>query len=260
MTAEAIVMNRSAVALAADSAVTISNRRTMKTYESANKLFELVKGSNIGVMVYSSATVDGTPWETVIKTYRQERGANPMPHVEDYAEDFIDFLAGHGGLITPAAELETALSLGYQFFLDQIIKRLVEWPDDLASSTGRIVQTRVKAALEEILNDLESEIDGLEDISADTTFPDSLHREFKDPITRLVEVELEENGLKVTRAQIRRAAALSSQKQCPRRAAFQATPASCSQASVPPITFPSGSPRESQVDSAAMWVATTKPL
>ena len=47
MTSEVVLMNRQAVAMAADSAVTISGDRYLKTYQSADKLFPLVEGQPI---------------------------------------------------------------------------------------------------------------------------------------------------------------------------------------------------------------------
>ena len=52
MTAELIVMNKNGLALAADSAVTISSGTgPAKIYNTANKLFALSKYHPIGVMV-----------------------------------------------------------------------------------------------------------------------------------------------------------------------------------------------------------------
>lgn len=55
MTAELVVMNKSAVAMAADSAVTVSGAGTPNIYNSVNKLFALTKFSPVGIMVYGGA-------------------------------------------------------------------------------------------------------------------------------------------------------------------------------------------------------------
>ncbi|WP_147290695.1 hypothetical protein [Rhodococcus gordoniae] len=117
MTAEAVVMNKSAVALAADSAVTISGgRRGVKTYETVNKLFELVRGSNVGIMIYANAEINGVPWETVIKTFRSEHPRFSASHVEDYFDYFVQFVADHDGLfpkIVTHTPQSTASTLSY---------------------------------------------------------------------------------------------------------------------------------------------------
>ncbi len=72
MTAEIAVLNKSAVALAADSLVTVDrgSNADRKTYN-VNKLFSLSKHHPVGIMVYGAAELLGTPWETIIKVYRQ---------------------------------------------------------------------------------------------------------------------------------------------------------------------------------------------
>lgn len=69
MTAEIAVFNKSAVALAADSAVTISGGGKHKIYNGAEKLFALTKHHPVGVMVYGSGDLCSAPWELVIKAY-----------------------------------------------------------------------------------------------------------------------------------------------------------------------------------------------
>ena len=61
MTAEVAVMNRSAVALAADSAMSVGN--TGKTYPT-NKLFALSKHHPVGVMMYNNAEFMGICTDT----------------------------------------------------------------------------------------------------------------------------------------------------------------------------------------------------
>jgi len=96
MTTEIAIMNKTAVALAADSAVTIghisSQGQEQKVYNSANKLFALSKFAPVGIMVFGNATLMGIPWETIIKTYRVHLGNNTYPFLKDYCEHFFTFL------------------------------------------------------------------------------------------------------------------------------------------------------------------------
>lgn len=61
MTAEIALFNKHAVALAADSAVTVSGSRGNKVCNAANKLFALSKRERVGVMVYGNAEYMGVP-------------------------------------------------------------------------------------------------------------------------------------------------------------------------------------------------------
>lgn len=89
MTAEVAVLNRQAVALAADSSVTVGGD---KTFFSANKIFTLSKYYPVGIMVYGHAQLMGVPWETLIKVCRNEIGAKRFDTLESYATDFLDFI------------------------------------------------------------------------------------------------------------------------------------------------------------------------
>lgn len=71
MTAEIAIMNKAAVALAADSAVTFSVRGEQKVFQTVNKLFSLSKYHPVGLMVYGNAEFMGIDWETIIKIYRK---------------------------------------------------------------------------------------------------------------------------------------------------------------------------------------------
>lgn len=89
MTAEIAVLNKDAVALAADSAVTIAGQ---KTYQTTNKLFSLSREQPVGIMIYGDSELCGVPWETIIKLYRKEIGNSERPHLENYVDEFIDFI------------------------------------------------------------------------------------------------------------------------------------------------------------------------
>ncbi len=92
MTAVVGILNKQAVAIAADSAVTIGGTNGRKIFNKANKVFTLSKYHPVGVMIYNSASLMGTPWETIIKVYRSQLGDKPFPTVKDYQQDFINFL------------------------------------------------------------------------------------------------------------------------------------------------------------------------
>lgn len=75
MTAEVAVMNRSGIALAADSAVTIHlGPEQRKIYSSAEKLFLRSERASVGVMIYGDVDLLDVPWETVISLYRRQLG------------------------------------------------------------------------------------------------------------------------------------------------------------------------------------------
>lgn len=96
MTTEIAIMNKSAVALAADSAVTITVRgpegKNYKVLNTANKLFALSKYAPVGLMVYGNASLQGIPWESIVKIYRKTLADTEFPSLEGYCKNFFDFL------------------------------------------------------------------------------------------------------------------------------------------------------------------------
>lgn len=92
MTSEVAILNKTGVALATDSAVTISQGgEVRKIYADANKLFELIKGVPVGIMIYDGAEIDGFPWETIIKTFRNNRPKS-RDTLGEYVEDFLTYV------------------------------------------------------------------------------------------------------------------------------------------------------------------------
>jgi len=98
MTAEVAILNKKAVALAADSAITFSGK---KIYNSGNKLFTLSKYQPIGIMIFGNAEFMGVPWETIIKFYREHLLLKRFSKLMDYANDFLNFLENEAVIFWP---------------------------------------------------------------------------------------------------------------------------------------------------------------
>lgn len=90
MTAIVGVLNKCAIAIAADSAVTLGN--THKVLNTGNKLFALSKYAPVGIGTYGNADFMNNPWEVIIKQYRRKLGENKYPKLKNYADDFLKFL------------------------------------------------------------------------------------------------------------------------------------------------------------------------
>ena len=90
MSAGICIMNKNAIALAADSAVTIGQH--LAIHNSANKLFALSKIAPVGVIIYSNAELMGVPMELIIKQYKSKLKNRVFPNLIDYVSDFLRFL------------------------------------------------------------------------------------------------------------------------------------------------------------------------
>lgn len=105
MTAVVGILNKYAVAIAADSAVSIDGINGRKIFNKANKVFTLSKYHPIGIMLYNSASFMGTPWETIIKVYRKQLNDRSFPTVIEYQQDFIRFLETNNYYTNPTYQL-----------------------------------------------------------------------------------------------------------------------------------------------------------
>lgn len=150
MTAEVALMNKLAVALAADSAVTFTQRGQQKIYNAANKVFALSKYHPVGIMVYGSAEFMGTPWETIIKQYRVSLGQKSFPTVTGYYNDFVAFLSTTDAFSGPDVQRAHALSQIRSFLL-YLRKRIEEQVDAVIQAQGQISEDDVRALVTKII-------------------------------------------------------------------------------------------------------------
>ena len=93
MTAVLGILNKQAVAIAADSAVTVGGPENHKIFNRANKVFTLSKRHPVGIMLYNSASFMVTPWETIIKVYRSKLGDTSFATLKEYQNNFLEFLS-----------------------------------------------------------------------------------------------------------------------------------------------------------------------
>jgi hypothetical protein len=92
MTSEIAVMNQRAVALAADSAVTLIDGGTVVVRNDQRKLYNLIGGLPVGVMFFGVADMMGHPWEHLIEHYQKVAKPGALPHIRAYASAFVNML------------------------------------------------------------------------------------------------------------------------------------------------------------------------
>jgi hypothetical protein len=145
MTSEVALLNKSCIALAADSATTVSywDKGETKTryFKGANKIFNLSSAHPIGLMTYASASLQGVPWEIVAKAYRQHIKSKSHDELPGYAEDFFDFIATNVHMFPIATQEQqfkaqadrVAAKIIYPVISDKTFKGA---PDDAARKTA----------------------------------------------------------------------------------------------------------------------------
>lgn len=198
MTAEVVVMNRLAVAVAADSAVTVRTQQGQKIYQSGNKLFSLSKHAPVGIMVYGSATFMELPWEVIIKAYRRELGSSRHPTLSKYADDFFRFVRRNRVLFPAASqrryvEMESRSYL--QSFGSEISDSLVQKLKDKEEISESEVKAAITATIKSRLGELRA-VDGPE--SLPSTFPERVKEKYEKEIGGVISEVYEDLPLKPT--------------------------------------------------------------
>lgn len=94
MTAEIAILNRTAVALAADSIVTLVGPRGAKTFDSAEKIFELVRQQPIGLMIYNNSQFVNAPLEVITRRFREHHAQTRFTGLVQVWPEFRAYLIG----------------------------------------------------------------------------------------------------------------------------------------------------------------------
>jgi len=92
MTAEVLIMNKHAVAIAADSAATRNIYGSPKIANTANKLFRLSKKASVGILLYNNSRINDIPFELLVKDFRAKHLDYDFDELSKYAESFLTYL------------------------------------------------------------------------------------------------------------------------------------------------------------------------
>lgn len=180
MTAEVAVINTQAIALAADSAMTLVDRgESKKAFTHANKIFELSKSQPIGIMIYGVSQYGRFPLEALIKDFRKISDRKKYNTVKECAEDFKAFLA-------QPKFLNENLSFGETCYIvyDLLHEFVQMLPDELSSASA----ANVNQILRDIITEHRREIrDGFDKLSAGSNFDKFRKSHPEDDFKRIVQ-------------------------------------------------------------------------
>lgn len=137
MTAEVAILNRSAVAIAADSAATLGDADDYKMLASANKVFALSKYHAVGIMIYGNAHFMNVPWETIIKLYRNRLSDKKYDTLKEYGKSFIEFLQDNKEMYPEAEQKKYIYGRIYSYF-EEMLSHFTELIDSKIEDSGSI--------------------------------------------------------------------------------------------------------------------------
>ena len=209
MTAEVAVINDTAVALAANSLVTVSRAgQPEKTFQ-ANKLFTFSKHAPVGVMIYGNAAIMGLPWETVIKQFRRELGQTTYDTIEEYAESLLEFISQNDVLI-PSERREQWFTAVISSYLQNVAERVDETVKTHINEHGGVDEKNVRRITAEVI---QTEFQLYEAQEARVNLPGKfggeLEEEFNAEVTAVIDDVFEKKPLSVTaRRQLRKLAVM----------------------------------------------------
>lgn len=146
MTTEIAIMNKQTVVLAADSAVSMSD----KVFQSANKIFSLSKYHPVGVMVYSSAEFMGIPLETIIKTYREAQGDKSYPDLIEYANKFLQYLTSSKNINNNRFDENEYISDCIYSFATALANNIATEVEEFTQYSGTITHDQVETIVKDI--------------------------------------------------------------------------------------------------------------
>jgi hypothetical protein len=157
MTSEVLLMNRGAVAMAADSAVTVMSGRgeTHAIYKSYDKVYQLIDGAPVGIMFYNNVDIMNVPWETIISLYGVEAAGRRFNTVEDYALDFLSFVEKHKDLFPQEhQDLEFFKNVAVVFGLiaDEFDKEM----ENLRDTSSQDVKTHFSSVFQFVVEEIYS--------------------------------------------------------------------------------------------------------
>jgi hypothetical protein len=189
MTAEVVIANSGAVALAADSAVTIGNQ---KIYNSALKVFALSKIAPVGIMVYGNAGLLGVPWEPIIKTYRASLAKRRFDSLEEYADNFLSSLPRRSDCFSSEAVSQwmRANLRGYFQLLKNEFQKLVQ---ERFRKQGAITENETKDILESVITSHRDTLSKLNRLSGIGVATERAFRGDNVPVFREISKEVFQN-------------------------------------------------------------------
>ena len=158
MTAEIAILNKSAVALAADSAVTVQHGNGFKIFQT-NKLFHLCQASPVGIMVYQNAELMSVPWETIIKHYRSQLADTTFNTLEEYGTNFIAHLSNNP-LLFPEAVQDDMARQAVRYILRSLSEAIDEKIKEAATKKP-VSERQIKKIVRESINNLHRMFSGL---------------------------------------------------------------------------------------------------
>lgn len=186
MTAEIAIMNKEAIALASDSAVTMIGKADQKIFTSANKLFTLSKYHPVGIMIYGSAIFMGVPWETIIKVFRNNFSEDKFNTLKEYANAFIEFL-DNGNPLFPDSFQDDYFHGSIHAYFELIKNAIIEKVKSIINEKHEITKQTTKKVVSDIIKEHCKKWEKVDNIPS---IPKSFNKKLIDKYEKIISKEI----------------------------------------------------------------------
>ena len=181
MTALVGILNVRGAAIAADSAVTMVYDRNKKISNSANKMLRLSSAQPVSVMTCGIGSFLGTPWDIIIRRYRQKRGLVSLPTVQAYVDDFFSYMVSEK-IFFPDINEKKFLQYSLNTFF-QVIKKDIPLID--LNDNG--VKINVKSIIEVFRAEIKKRIAAMSQLEKCHMFEDYTLEQFTKKVSPLID-------------------------------------------------------------------------
>ena len=134
VTAQVVVANTRAVAIASDSSVTVTNGGgSRRTFANAEKVFPLPAPHRLAVLHSGNVRFLGVPVDVLLGEWMRDLGDEPLPTLEQYATHFRLWLEASDALLTPELQrrhYEGVLSTYFADLREELIRDVKRASDE----------------------------------------------------------------------------------------------------------------------------------
>lgn len=124
MTAQIVLMNGYGIAISSDSAVSLGS---VRTFETAEKIYPIELPHRLAVMHAGSVTFGGIPFPVLITEWTKQLSNKPLRDITAYKNNFADWLGHHSEWFSDVRQENQ-----FMWFVNNRIKRIFEiWQEDV---------------------------------------------------------------------------------------------------------------------------------
>ncbi len=158
MTSLVVVMNNKGAAVAADSAMTITDGLgNTRTRNGVRKLFQISDVTPLSLMIYGSAEIMDMAWGPIIVNYRRQHGRTSFNTVEEASAHFLDYLDNYDQIFSEDTQAKHYLhyvAVIYNWIRDNVNHIVKQQKDDPSPDGPKTMRDVLRLAVDVVYRDV----------------------------------------------------------------------------------------------------------